>query len=279
MTLTPRKVLQNVTSEKNRILLRELVATDFKLRYQGSVIGYAWALIKPLFIFGIIYVVFVYVLKIGKGIDNYGAYLLLGIILWSFFTEATNQGKSVIVDRGSLIRKISFPKYVVVVSATVSALTNLMINMIVVFIFMIVSGIKITPLVLLLPLLIIELYIFTLAVSFILSAVFVKFRDVGHIWEVFLQAAFYATPIIWPLNIIHDKHETLAAVLVALNPVAQVIQDSRYVLINQHQTLTLSGMVGFKSVLVYLPVMITLASVVVASIYFRNKSKRFAENI
>src|SRR6476469_7320670 len=97
--------ISNIVSRRNRILLRELVITDFKLRYQGSVLGYTWSLLKPLFLFAIMYVVFGMLVKLGA-VEHYAVYLLLGIVLWTFFAEATNQGMSSIVGRGDLIRKI-----------------------------------------------------------------------------------------------------------------------------------------------------------------------------
>jgi ABC-2 type transport system permease protein len=133
--------ISNILSRRNRILLRELVVTDFKLRYQGSVLGYLWSLLKPLMLFAILYVVFVHFLRFGVGLDHFAVSLLLGIVLWSFFTEATSQGMQAIVGRGDLIRKINFPKYIIVISATISALINLLFNLVVVLVFMIIDGV------------------------------------------------------------------------------------------------------------------------------------------
>jgi ABC-2 type transport system permease protein len=156
--------------------------------------------------------------------------------MWSFFTEATTQGMQAIVSRGDLIRKINFPKYIIVVSGTISALINLAFNLIVVFIFMLINHVDIHASILLFPLNVLELYVFALAVAFFLAAAYVKFRDLGHIWEVFLQAAFYATPILYPLSlVIHISKE--AAQVMLLNPVAQTIQDGRFNLVT-HQTTT-----------------------------------------
>ena len=129
--------LSNIFSRRNRILLRELVITDFKLRYQGSVLGYLWSLLKPLMLFAIMYVVFVHFLRFGKNIEHFAVAMLLGIVMWTFFTEATGQGMQAIVSRGDLIRKINFPKYIIVVSGTISALINLTLNLVVVFVFII----------------------------------------------------------------------------------------------------------------------------------------------
>ena len=126
------------------ILLRELVITEFKLRYQGSVLGYLWSLLKPLFLFVILYFVFVYFLKIGEGIPNWPVSMLLGIVLWNFFTEITSNGLNSIVSRGDVIRKINFPKYVIVLASSISALINLALNLIVIAIFMVVSGVDLS---------------------------------------------------------------------------------------------------------------------------------------
>src|SRR5688500_16681585 len=117
--------ISNILNRRNRILLRELVITDFKLRYQGSALGYFWSLLKPLLLFAILYVVFVKLLKFGGDIEHYPVYLLLGVVLWSFFIEATTNGLQSIVSRGDLIRKINFPKYIIVISGTISSLINL----------------------------------------------------------------------------------------------------------------------------------------------------------
>src|SRR6185312_6938416 len=129
-------MFRHAFSKKNRALLAELVRTDFKLRYQGSVLGYAWSLLRPLLLFVILYIVFVKFLKLGKGIEHYPIYLLLGIVLWNFFTEMTTQSLGSIVARGDLIRKIRIPRWIIVISSSLSALINLFLNLIVVIIFM-----------------------------------------------------------------------------------------------------------------------------------------------
>ena len=110
----------NLLQRKNRILLRELVVTDFKLRYQGSVLGYLWSILKPIFLFIILFVVFDKFLGLGRNIEHYPVYLLVGIVLWNFFSEATVQGLQSIVSRGDLIRKINFPKLSLVPSRPLS---------------------------------------------------------------------------------------------------------------------------------------------------------------
>lgn len=268
--------LRNIFSKRNRVLLRELVVTDFKLRYQGSVLGYLWSLLKPLLLFAILYVVFVKFLRFGSDIEHFPVYLLLGIVLWGFFTEATSQGMSAIVSRGDLIRKINFPKYIIVVSGTISALINLVLNMIVVLIFMIINQVDVKQTILLLPLNIAELYIFSLALAFLLAATYVKYRDVSYIWEVFLQGAFYATPILYPISMVIAQSD-LAAKLLMLNPVAQIIQDARYNLVT-HQSTTLGNLIH-NPFIIAIPFVIVLVSIVLAGWYFKKSSKYFAENV
>lgn len=267
--------LSNIFSRKNRILLRELVVTDFKLRYQGSALGYAWSVLKPLFLFVILYVVFEKFLRLGRDIEHFPVYLLLGVVLWGFFTEATTQGLQSIVSRGDLIRKINFPKYVIVISGTISALINVLINMVVVVIFSLVNGVEFRPEAFLIIPLLLELYVFALAVAFFLAAVNAKFRDVGYLWEIFLQAAFYATPILYPLQMVM-KEAGWAAKWIMLNPVAQSIQDIREVLITQ-QTVQLYDLVhGWK---VLIPFILIVIVALLAVFYFKRNQKFFAEQI
>lgn len=268
--------LSNILKRENKILLRELVVTDFKLRYQGSALGVLWSVLKPLFLFAILYVVFDQFLRLGRDIEHFPVYLLLGIVLWSFFTEATVQGLQSIVARGDLIRKINFPKYIIVVSSTVSAFINLAINMVVVFVFLIINGVDMHWYGLLVVPLIVELYVFSLAIAFFLASINVKLRDVGYLWEIFLQAAFYATPILYPLQMVIEKSE-FAAKLLLMNPVAQIIQDIRYVLVTD-QTLVIWSFVG-TAWKITIPFAIIAVTVVLAVIYFKKNSSKFAEQL
>lgn len=267
--------ISNVFTRRNRILLRELVVTDFKLRYQGSVLGYAWSLLKPLFLFAIMYVVFGLLVKLGS-IEHYAVYLLLGIVLWTFFAEATNQGMGSIVGRGDLLRKINFPKYILVLSTTISALINLVLNLIIVAVLMVINGVELHLSALLFPIFIIEIYVLALGLAFFLSALNVKYRDTSHIWEIIMQAAFYATPIIYPISLVIEKSE-LAAKFLLMNPIAQAIQDARYVLITR-ETDTISSLFA-NSLYTLIPIGVVLIIFIVGTLYFKKHSKRFAENI
>lgn len=269
--------LSNIISRRNRILLRELVVTDFKLRYQGSVLGYLWSLLKPLLLFAIMYVVFVHFLRFGEGIPHFPIMLLLGVVMWSFFTEATGQGMQAIVSRGDLIRKINFPKYIIVISGTISALINLLFNLVVVFAFMLIDGVDFKWSGLFFPFNIFELYIFSLAIAFFLATAYVKYRDISHIWEVVLQGLFYATPILYPLQMVIDKSHQAAQVMM-LNPIATIVQDARYYLVNQADTITIGQLIS-NPMFLLIPHIIVGISVIGAVYYFKKNQKYFAENV
>ena len=256
------------------ILLKQLVKTDFKLRYQGSALGYVWSLLRPLLLFVILYIVFARFLKIGKGIEHYPQYLLLGIVLWNYFAEVTSGSVGAIVGKGDLIRKLNFPKYVIILAGSFSAFINLLLNFIVISFFLYLGHIHLTWHALLIIPLIAELFIFSLAVAFFLSALFVRFRDISYIWEVIMQAAFYATPILYPLSLIPHS----AAKFLILNPVAQIIQDARHVLITT-QTQTIYQVYGGDKWIWAIPLGLTGTVVLLAAIYFRSRSKYFAEEV
>lgn len=268
--------ISNFVNRKNRVLLAELVRTDFKLRYENSALGYLWSVLNPLMMFAVLYVIFTKFLGIGRGVDNFPVYLLTGIVLWRFFTEATNNGLRAIVQRGGLIRKINFPKYIIVISGTISSLINLAINLVIVGVFMLISGIGPSWYILLALLPILELYILALGVAFLLSAVNVFLRDIANLWEVVLQAAFYAVPIVYPIGMILEQSE-LGGKILLMNPVAQVIQDVRYALLSR-DTITiwsLDGPLLYKVV----PLAVVAIVVIVGGLYFRSKSSTFAERV
>jgi ABC-2 type transport system permease protein len=260
------------------ILLKQLVKTDFKLRYEGSVLGMLWSALKPLMLFAVMYTVFVHFLRFGAGIPHFATALLLAIALWSFFAEATSTGMQAIVARGDLLRKINFPRYILVVSATVNALINLLINLVVLLVVALIDGVDFHWHILLFPLVILQLYILALAVAFLLSALYVKFRDISHIWEVIMQAGFYITPIIYPLSmIIGMAGPTVAKAFIVANPMAQIIQDARYLVVLP-ETETVWNYVG-NFWLAIIPVVVTAILALIATAYFRKNSRKFAEMV
>ena len=268
--------IPEIWSKRNRILLKELIKTDFKLRYQGSVLGYMWAVLRPLLMFAILYVVFAQILRFGSDIPHYPVYLLTGTVLWSFFTECTGQGIQSMIQRGDLIRKISFPKWIIVVSATATALINLGINLCVVIVFALINGVQPGLSWLLVPFSVIELYGLALGISFLLGAINVKFRDIASIWDVLVQAMFYTIPIIYPISMVADSSMAAAKVLL-LNPIAQVVQDVRHNLITSEAVTTWGFLNHWWIALI--PIALVALLLAVAGLYFRKKSQYFAEEI
>ena len=265
-----------VFNRRNRILLNELSKTDFKLRYQGSILGYLWAIIRPFLMFGTMYLVFAKFLRFGDEIPHYPVYLLVGTVLWNFFIECTNQGIQSLLIRSDLMRKIAFPKWIIVLSATTTALINLGINFIVIILFSFFSGIAPNLGWLLVPFLILELYLLSLGLALLLGSVNIKYRDVQSIWEVLVQALFYAVPIIYPIQMV-ATYSNFTAHLLMLNPIAQVIQDVRSLLVTD-ATLT-SWEILPHFLLNFIPLLLVSLVFIAGMLVFKRKSKYFAEEI
>lgn len=265
--------INNYLKPSNRSLVRELVISDFKLRYKNSILGYFWSLLKPLLLFGVLYIVFTKIVRVGDGVPYYPAYLLLGLVMWTFFVEATITGMNSIMARGDMIRKVSVPKYAIVLSTTLSSFVNFSLNMVVVIVFMVLAQVPIRPTILLIPIIILELVVFSLAVASLLAALFVKFRDISHIWEVALQILFYATPIIYPLTF----PPASIAKIISISPLTQIFQDMRVLMITP-ETLTTAEV--FRSQLGRLvPITIVIFVSLIAIWYFRRSSPNFAEEL
>lgn len=265
------------------VILKELVKTDFKLRYQGSFLGIAWSVLKPLMLFCVMYVVFVRFLKFTDGTPTFPLVLLLGISMWNFFSEATTMGLNAITGRGDLMRKINFPRYIVVVSATVGSLISMAINLCVVLLFCIGSDVHFTWRVMLLPLNFIEFYCLALGVALLLATMNVFFRDIQHIWEVLMQALFYATPIIYPLSMVADRlgAENYGFAMTVeksmlMSPPAQIIQDIRHNLIAPETTPTVWTLCNhwFWALV---PIGLTALILALGIHVFRKYSRKFAE--
>ena len=259
---------------RNRAILIEMVRTDFKVRYQGSVLGYLWAILKPLFMFAVLYILFTYIAPIGKDIPHYGISLLLGIVFWNFFSETTMIGATSIVAHGDLIRKISIPRYLVVLASSVSAMINLALSMVVVIIFAIFNGVYPNVTWLLIPIVIFQFYIFALGLAFGLSALYVKFRDITYIWEVFLQAGFYASMVLIPMQAVPEKFREWFFI----NPIVQILQDARALLIPSANNITIWNTVD-NIVIHIAPFALIVITCVFGFFYFRSRSKYFAEEV
>ena len=258
------------------ILLHQLVVTDFKLRYQGSALGYIWTLLRPLFMFVILYLVFGVVFNAGASVPNYPVYLLLGILLWNYFSEVTNNGIQAISSKGDLLRKLNFPKYVIILAGSISAFINLVINFFVLIAFMAIAGVEVYWHASLFLLILVELFVLAIGMAFLLSALYVKFRDIGYIWEIIMQAGFYFTPILYPITLVIDRAPAIAQIQM-LNPMAQIIQDARYLLITP-QTSTFEQIFSTGYYRLW-PIVAVILFTILAAWYFRRQSPKFAEYI
>jgi ABC-2 type transport system permease protein len=264
------------------VVLRGLVHTDFRLRYQGSFLGVLWSVLEPLMMFAVMYLVFARFLRMSDGTPTYPVVLLLGISSWQFVTDSTNVGLRSVVDRGDLLRKIHFPNYIVVVSATVGGLISYGINLLVVLLFAILNRVQFTWRVILLPLNFIELYLVTLGWTLIMATMYVYYRDIAHIWDVLQQLVFYAMPIIYPLSYVINRGGggliSKLARLELLNPFAQCIQDIRHNLIAPATQPTIWNQFSASEWWIKLiPLLITAIIFVLGIVVFKKYEKRFAE--
>ncbi|MET0510966.1 MAG: ABC transporter permease [Thermoleophilaceae bacterium] len=250
-----------------------LAATDFKLRFFGSALGYLWTLARPLLLFGTLYFVFTKIVKFGEGVRYYPVYLLSGIVLFTFFSETTSRGVTALIERENLLRKMRFPRMVIPLSVALHSLFNLGLNLIVVFIFIFASGITPTLDWVQIPLLIGMLVILATGATMLLSALYVRFRDVEPIWEVALQLLFYGTPIIYVIERVPESVREL----VMFNPIASILTQWRHAVIDQDAPTAGTAIGGIE--LLAVPVLISVAVLVLGWWVFMRETPRIAENL
>jgi ABC-2 type transport system permease protein len=206
-------------------LLWLMSVTEFKRVYFGTVLGYVWSLVRPLALFGVLLFVFTKVFKIGSSqAEHYPVLLLMGIVLFTFFQEATTESVTSVVAQEGVVRKTQFPRLVIPLSTVLTGAFNFLLNLIVVVGF--VFGFGVAPMWtwLLFPLVVALLFIFTAAVSMMLSVLYVRFRDIAIIWLVAAQILFYATPILYPVTAFNN--ETYEHLLM-INPLAVLFEQAR----------------------------------------------------
>lgn len=262
-------------TKEHRILLREMVKTDFKLRYQGSLIGHLWSILKPMMLFTIMYLVFIKFLRFDDGNPHNAVSMMMGMVAWNFFTEATNMGMMSIVSRGDLLRKLNFPKEIIVFSAVTGAAINYSINLLVVFVFALLNGVQLSWTMLAIFPLVFELMVLATGIAFILSSLFVKFRDIGPIWEVVLQAGLYASPIIYTLTFVVKRGQVTFAKVMMLNPIAQIVQDLRHFVIYPGN-MTIRDMIS-NPLITLIPYLLPVVIFGLGYVVFKKQAKRFAE--
>lgn len=248
---------------------------DFKLKYSGSALGYVWSVVKPLALFTMLYLIFGRVFKLDEISAYYPLSLLIGIVLFTFFSEAATLGMGSIVEQAGLLRKLSFPHLIIPTSRTLGVAITFGVNLTVVAAF--IAWNKIVPHWdwFLLPPLVLELYVFTLGVALILSTAFVRLRDVGQVWELFSQLLFYATPILYPVGFLPPWAKSI----VFLSPLTQVLQDIRAIVLYEDlpQNRITAAEVFHGSAGRLLPVGFAVATFLTGVLLFRRQSPWFAE--
>lgn len=205
-----------------------VAVTEFRLTYFGSVLGYVWTLMRPLLMFGVYYVVFTQIVKVGGDIKHYPALLLTNIMLYQFFSQATTDAVLSVVARENLVRKMQFPRMVIPLAVVGTALMNLALNLVVVLVFALFNGVEVRWTWLLLPLTLVPLIMLSTGLAMLLAGAYVKYRDVQPVWAVVTQALFYASPIFYTIE---TPPESIRSIL-ELNPLTGIIEGTRYLLID-----------------------------------------------
>ena len=250
-----------------------LAANDFKLRFFGSALGYLWSLMRPLMLFGVLYFVFTEVVRFGEGIKHYPVYLLAAIVMFTFFSETTSRGVTSLVERETLLRKIRFPRLVVPLSVALHALFNLGLNMLVVLVFVLASGIEPRWSWLQMFPLILMLIVLSTGTTMLISALYVRYRDVQPIWEVLLQVLFYASPIIYTTESFPDSIEREAVA----SPITAVLAQMRHALIDVDAPTAAEAVGGGARLLI--PIGLTVLVFLLGVWVFTREAPRIAENL
>jgi ABC-2 type transport system permease protein len=207
-------------------LLWLMSVTEFRRTYFGTVFGYLWSLVRPLMLFGVLLFVFTQVFKVGSQLHNYPVLLLLGIVQYTFFQEATTNAVTSVVAQEGVVRKTQFPRLVIPLATVLTAFFNFCLNLVIVLVFILAWGVEPMWTWLLFPLPVAALFVLTSAVSMTLSVLYVRFRDVAIIWTVVAQMLFYATPILYPLGLEGFLSRTVENLLM-LNPLAVIFEQVR----------------------------------------------------
>lgn len=208
-----------------RQLIWQLAWSEFKLRYKNSILGYFWSLLEPLLMLTVLYYVFSHLMKMQ--IENYQLFLLLGIIIWNFLSRATSIGMNSIVGKPSLIKKVYFSRDIFVISSCITALLMSVFESLVFIIYMIYFKVSLSVYILEAPIILLCLLVLSIGLSLALAALNVLYRDVQFIWAVLLQAGYFATPIMYAVDVFPENLREI----VLLNPVARVIVAARQTII------------------------------------------------
>ena len=206
-------------------LLWLMSITEFKRVYFGTVLGYLWSLIRPLMLFGVLLLVFTQVFRVGsEKVEHYPVFLLMGIVLYSFFSESTTNAVTSVVAQEGVVRKTQFPRAVIPLATTVTAIFNLLLNLIIVLVFVLAFGVTPVWTWLLFPVALAFLFIGAAGISMALSALYVRYRDTAIIWVVVAQVLLYLTPILYPVNSFGEETKEH---LLMWNPLSVIFEQVR----------------------------------------------------
>jgi ABC-2 type transport system permease protein len=206
-------------------LLWLISTTEFKRVYFGTVLGYLWSLIRPLMLFGVLLLVFTQVFKVGsEQVEHYPVFLLMGIVLYTFFSEATSNAVTSVVSQEAIVRKTQFPRAVIPLATTVTSAFNLLLNMVIVLVFLVAFGVTPAWTWFLFPAALVVLFIGAAGMSMALSALYVRYRDTAIIWVVASQALLYLTPILYPVDAFGEETKEH---LLMINPLSVIFAQVR----------------------------------------------------
>ena len=250
-------------------LLYLIASTEFKRTYFGTVLGYLWSLCRPLLLFTVLLAVFTHIVRLGSSVTHYPVLLLMNIVLFGFFQEATNTAVGSVLSQEAVVRKTQFPRLVIPLAVVLTSLFNLVLNLVVVFVFILAFGVAPIWTWLLMPVLLAWLLILTVAVAMILSSLYPRFRDMGIIWAVLSTALFYATPVLYPLQ----KVSGTIGNLIALNPLTPLFELARRWIIDPNAP------VKTGPLYVLVPLGLTIAICVLAVWIFSREAPRIAEEL
>lgn len=255
-------------------ILGVTAAADYKLKYSGSFLGYLWSVVKPLALFTMLYFVFGHIFKLARGSTYYPQSLLIGIVCFYFFVDATTLGMYSLVSKESLLRKLIFPRIVIPVSAATTSAITFLVNLVVVGAFIAEAGIAPRLSWLWLVPLLVELFAFVLGVSLILTTLYVRLRDISQLWELVAQLFMYASPIMYPVGYLPGWAQRV----VFVNPFTQILQDARSLILYRAvpgTNITVDHALGPYGRLA--PVGVTILILVVGLLLFKHEEPWFAE--
>jgi ABC-2 type transport system permease protein len=254
-------------------LLSLIAVTDFKKAYFGTALGYVWSIARPLMLFGVLLAVFTQIFRVGSEVPNYPVLLLFNIVLFGFFQEATVTAVTSIVSQESVVRKTQFPRLVIPLAVVLTSLFNLGLNLVVVFIFILAWGIDPTWTWLLFPIVVVLLFLLTTAVSMIVSSLYPRFRDTAIIWSVAATVLFYASPVLYPLEVVPD---TLADII-QISPFAPLFELARTWVIDPGAPGPVDAAGGLVHLLPAIAIYVAVCALAVW--IFRREAPRIAEQL